>query len=347
MAIEARYAWSEPGVEDLGLGVYRIPLPLPDDALRAVNVYVIVYGNGVVLIDGGWALDAAEQALADGLRTIGYGLAEISEFLVTHVHRDHYTQAVAIRRKFGTPVSLGAGERPGLECILAHIREPWPGISHLDQLTRRGAAPLVARLQSTRVPTDPRGWQLPDRWLADGTQLSLGSRTLSVVATPGHTRGHVVYRDEQAGLMFAGDHVLPHITPSIALEAGQTRWPLRDYLDSLYLVRSLPDMRLLPAHGPVTDSVHARVDDLLAHHERRLMATLKVVEAGAGTAYEAALALTWTRNKRRLDELDLFNQMLAVFESAAHLDVLVLQGELVCETTAEGVETYRTTKSRN
>ena len=45
-----RHAWSESGVEDLGRGLYRIPLPLPGDALKAVNVYAIAGDDGVDLI---------------------------------------------------------------------------------------------------------------------------------------------------------------------------------------------------------------------------------------------------------------------------------------------------------
>lgn len=37
-------------------GIYRIPLPLPMDGLKAVNVYVIETGEGLTLIDGGWAI---------------------------------------------------------------------------------------------------------------------------------------------------------------------------------------------------------------------------------------------------------------------------------------------------
>ena len=61
-------------------------------------------------------------------------------------------------------------------------------------------------------------------------------------------------------------------------------------------------MRLLPAHGPVTDTTHARVHALLAHHEDRLNASLDRVQAGAHTAYEVALALPWTRRARRFSE---------------------------------------------
>jgi glyoxylase-like metal-dependent hydrolase (beta-lactamase superfamily II) len=162
-----------------------------------------------------------------------------------------------------------------------------------------------------------------------------------VIATPGHTRGHVVFHDAAAGQLFAGDHVLPHITPSIGFEPLRTAFPLRDYLDSLRLMFQLPDARLLPAHGPVTESVHQRVTELLAHHEDRLAASATAVQAGAATGYEVARALGWTRRLRAFDDLDPFNQMLAVSETSAHLDVLVLQDRLSSTTDPDGIEIYQ------
>ena len=103
---------------------------------------------------------------------------------------------------------------------------------------------------------------------------------------------------------------------------------------------ALPDARLLPAHGPVRDSTHARVNELLAHHETRLEQTLEVASDGPVTAFAAAAALPWTRRKRSFAELDLMNQLLAVGETAAHLEVLVLRGQLARVTSAEGVDLY-------
>lgn len=53
-------------------------------------------------------------------------------------------------------------------------------------------------------------------------------------------------------------------------------------------VRALPDMALLPAHGPVAVSSHDRVDELLTHHEERLQQCVEAVAQGASTAWEAA-----------------------------------------------------------
>jgi len=329
-------AWIEPGAYQVGQGVYRIPLPLPHDGLRAVNVYAIADGEQLVLIDSGWALTESEELLVRALDSIGYRLVDVREFLVTHVHRDHYTQAVAIRRAHGTRVALGAGERPSLDAIQQAIRiRRRPDAPHL---VRAGAPGL---LPGNAPGGDPGpNWELPDQWLADGADLPLSTRTLRVIATPGHTRGHVVFYDAGAGALFAGDHVLPQITPSIGFEFPPAESPLRDYLESLRLMRSLPDAVLLPAHGPVAPSVHARVDELLDHHEQRLTESAKAVEQGADTAAEAACMLRWTRRRRHFDELDRLNQMLAVTETMAHLDVLVMRGWLTVSVGPDGVAHY-------
>jgi glyoxylase-like metal-dependent hydrolase (beta-lactamase superfamily II) len=150
-----------------------------------------------------------------------------------------------------------------------------------------------------------------------------------------------------AQLMFAGDHVLPLITPSIGFEAAGNRMALGDYLSSLGRTLALPDARLLPAHGPVTASTHARVNELLAHHETRLAETLSAVQAGHATPYEAAKAIRWTRRHSPFGELDLFSQILAINETAAHLEVLTVRGQLTREVSAEGVDLYQVAAPQN
>ena len=44
--------WTEPGAFEVSDGVHRIPLPLPMDGLRAVNVYAIETEEGLTLVDG-------------------------------------------------------------------------------------------------------------------------------------------------------------------------------------------------------------------------------------------------------------------------------------------------------
>ena len=332
--------WDTPGVESVAPGVHRVPLPLPGDALKAVNVYVIEDGDGLVLIDSGQYLSDARAELESALATLGAGIGDVRDFLVTHIHRDHYTQAIALRREFGTRVSLGAGE----SISIAAVQDPSnASLSRQHKLLQLcGAEPLIELLRSA-APSDAdalRGlFEPPDAWLEDRAVVGLSSRALRVVSTPGHTRGHVVFFDDEAGLLFAGDHVLPHITPSIAFEPVPSENALGLYLASLSLVRNLPDARLLPAHGPVAPSVHARVDELVIHHERRLDATFEAVVEGRHTPYEAAQGLRWTRRERPFEALDPMNQMLAVMETKVHLDLLAAQGRIV-QGTREGVLVY-------
>jgi glyoxylase-like metal-dependent hydrolase (beta-lactamase superfamily II) len=329
-----RHAWELPGAHEEAPGVFRIPLPLPGDHLKAVNVYAIVDGEQLVLIDGGWAMGDAQDLLTQSLDAIGFGLEHIREFLVTHVHRDHYTQAIAIRRAFGGSVSLGEGEKVTLDAMRTIDVHP-----DIANLAAAGATALSEMLANWRGERDLTDWEYPDRWLTDHLELPLQKRTLHVIATPGHTRGHVVFQDAAAGVLFAGDHVLPHITPSIGIELVRPTSPLRDYLDSLRLMKTLPDAMLLPAHGPVVASTHARVDELLAHHDERLTATADAVAGGASTAFDVANVLGWTRRQRHFDELDEFNQIMAVNETVAHLQVLVERGWL-SRTTVDGVLHY-------
>jgi glyoxylase-like metal-dependent hydrolase (beta-lactamase superfamily II) len=344
-ADQNRHAWAEPGVEDLGGGVHRIPLPLPGDSLRAVNVYAIAGDDGVDLIDAGMALEQARERLTEALGQLGYGLGDIRNFFITHIHQDHYTLAVQLRTTLRGTITLGEGERANMQAIRS-VEAGQSELGFIGMLAAMGAPELADRVRGF-VAAAHEGhhqrlqWSDPDRWLADGAELDLRSRTLRAIHTPGHTRGHVVFHDEAEAVLFAGDHVLPHITPSVGFQPAINKLALRDYLGSLRLMLTLPDSRLLPAHGPVCESTHTRVNELLAHHETRLEQTLAAASAGPVTAMQAAAAIPWTRRQRKFADLDPMSQVLAIGETAAHLEVLVIRGQLVRQTSPAGVDTYK------
>ena len=115
---------------------------------------------------------------------------------------------------------------------------------------------------------------------------------------------------------------------------------LSDYLGSLARTLALPDARLYPAHGPVTGSTHERVNELLAHHDTRLAETLGAVRAGNATPFDVAKAIKWTRRHRDFAGLDLFSQVQAVNETAAHLEVLAMRGQVTHSVSAGGTDLY-------
>lgn len=341
-------AWSEPGTYAVAPGVHRIPLPLPGDGLRAINVYALEDGDRVVLVDAGWQREECWTALRRGLAAIGAEPGDVKRVLVTHMHRDHYGQATRLREEARAWVLLGVGERRSLETALDERSADAAREAHRRHMRRWGAAPLAAEVEAMMrgggfggIPREVGLWGPPDLYAEEGVTLELSTRRLEIVATPGHTRGHVVFVDRDHRLLFAGDHILPHITPSIGFEPFADGRALTDYLASLARVRALPVEVVLPAHGPEFSGLPERVDALADHHAARLDACLAAVRSGNSTVLEVARSLSWTRHDRRYADLDLFNRLLAVIETAAHLELLVLRGTLV-STEIEGVRHHST-----
>jgi glyoxylase-like metal-dependent hydrolase (beta-lactamase superfamily II) len=330
--------WSAEGAWPVADGIHRIPLPLPMDGLKAVNVYVIETEEGLTLVDGGWAITEGRTTLEAGLKSIGFGFADIRRFLVTHVHRDHYTLAAVLGREFGAEVSLGSGDRPTLELMhrAAEIDEN-PTIRVLRSAGAVAIADEWEAMYEGQLP-DLEQWAFPDVWLEGDRALTVGTRTLDAVHTPGHTAGHYVFAEQAAGLLFSGDHVLPTITPSIGFEPVPVDQPLGDFMASLARVRQLPDLRILPAHGPVAPSSYTRVDELLAFHEQRLALCLDALAGGPLTAFDVAHVLPWTRHERAFTSLDVFNSAMASMETKAHLELLVARGQATREQVGDVVE---------
>ncbi|MGW4066077.1 MBL fold metallo-hydrolase [Nocardia grenadensis] len=334
--------WTRPGIYEVADGIFRIPLSMPNDGLRAVNVYAVVSGDELVLVDGGWADPNAHRELATALTGIGRSIDRIATIAVTHAHRDHYTLAVSLRTRYGSRIELGRREGP---TVAAMIDGSGRGLdSQGGRLIAAGAADLLDRLAGpgSRAPqgyvTEEFG--LPDRWLDDGDAVRTGSRTLRAVHTPGHTDGHMTFVDDTAHVLFSGDHILPTITPSVGFEPIPTRDPLGSYLESLRIVATGPALGLLPSHGPVTDDAGHRARELIDHHAERLDRIRTLCADGLRTARAIANASTWTRRGRPFHELGLFDQVLAVVETLLHLDHLVIRGELRSRVDSAGTHIY-------
>jgi glyoxylase-like metal-dependent hydrolase (beta-lactamase superfamily II) len=314
-------------IEHVSEHVVRIPLPLPMPDLKVVNAYAIRGDDGVTLVDPGWASAESELVLVGALRQLGYVPDDVRRILVTHAHWDHYTQAVQWQREHAATLFLGREERHTVEAFV----DQSGNYPNQVQLLRRGGADDLAD-EIDRIELEPHERDIqqgpPDVWLRGGEEIDCGGRTIVAHATPGHTRGHMVFEDPVDGLLFTGDHVLPRITPSIGFERAPDRLALRSYLDSLRFCLTRSDARLLPAHGAVAGDVGSRAEELLVHHEQRLNEILELVAAGAETAYDVALQMRWTRRERTIDELGTVHAMTAVLEVLAHLELLAMQGSL-------------------
>jgi len=156
----------------------------------------------------------------------------------------------------------------------------------------------------------------------DGDTIELGGRRLRMIWTPGHTDGHAVLFDESDGVLFAGDHVLPKITPNISLNPWSRDDPLGEFLGALRAVRALPVKRVLPAHRDPFDDLAGRVDELLAHHDARLARVLGIVRARERDAYAISTELF-------PDVTNPYEARFALAETLAHLRHLERTGHLI------------------
>ncbi|WP_059020772.1 MBL fold metallo-hydrolase [Mycobacterium sp. M26] len=331
-----------PGVvEAITDTVARVVLPLPLPDLRSVNTYVLHSpSDGVTLVDPGWAFPPAETALIQALDELGYVISDVDRIVVTHQHWDHYSLGVQWRDRHGIELMLGREERHSIESFARLPHEVHP--TQVPQLRRAGAVELAAEIDALDWEPFERGvsFDYPDRWLDDGDVIDCGVAAITVRATPGHTRGHVVFEDSARRLIFTGDHLLPRITPSLAFERAPQPMALRSYLDSLQLILELPDARMLPAHGTTDRTTHVRADELLAHHATRLQIIGDLVAAGRPRCIDIAAEMRWTRGELALDALNAVHRMTAVLEVQAHLDLLEFQG-WVTGADVDGVRHYQ------
>ncbi|MGH2498787.1 MAG: MBL fold metallo-hydrolase [Candidatus Limnocylindria bacterium] len=276
-------------VDRVAPGVRRIALPLPL-ALRLVNVYLVEGAAGWTLVDTGLHTDEGERALRAGLAEARIALADVRRAFVTHLHPDHYGMAGMLERASVEIVMHGPeadaarrlweGEHRLVdETYLWFARHGMP--EAVDEGMRRAWLEIAARVDPVeRISA-----------VEDGALLDLGSRTVRVLWTPGHTDHHAVLADEDAGVLFAGDHVLPRITSNVGWYSYSREDPLGDFLASLRAVGGLATDRVLPAHGEPFDGLRGRVDELLAHHGQRLQATLDALGGRERDAYAVCRTL--------------------------------------------------------
>jgi glyoxylase-like metal-dependent hydrolase (beta-lactamase superfamily II) len=145
------------------------------------------------------------------------------------------------------------------------------------------------------------------------------------VHTPGHTPGHLCFAEERTGLFFAGDHVLPRISPNISTTSWGTADPLGDYLGSLASVGDVAEpTEVLPAHEWRFRGLRSRTDELAAHHEHRLAELLDAIRTHPGsTPWDLAGHLTWSRP---WEQYERGMRIFAVTETDAHVRLLAARG---------------------
>ncbi len=144
-----------------------------------------------------------------------------------------------------------------------------------------------------------------DKGLHDRDALTFGDRTFAVVDAPGHTFDHVVLYEPQERTLFTGDVVLGEGTVVIAPPGGA----MRPYMNTLRrLKREFPDaQRICGGHGPIVEDAQAKLDEYIAHRERREAELLAALATGPQTIpelvtriYAGTSPMLWTAAARQM-----------------------------------------------
>ncbi|RZU53749.1 glyoxylase-like metal-dependent hydrolase (beta-lactamase superfamily II) [Krasilnikovia cinnamomea] len=326
-----------PGVERVREGLWSVPVPIPDNPLRYVLVYALEAADGLVLIDAGWDADASWAALNLGLAEIGAAVGDVRAVLVTHHHADHLGLAGRIREASGAWIAIHRLDAPR-EGPDRHSPASWRS-SVAENMVRHGTPRALARSAAAAMDAETfLDAAAPDVTFEDGERIRLPGVNLQVVWTPGHSPGHSCFYEPQRRLLFSGDHVLPRITPQVAVYAGSRSDPLADFLDSLGRLEEFDVEEVLPAHEYRFRGLSPRLADMAEHHVRRLLELRGAVEAHPGsTAWELAGRLLWSRP---WETFSAESCCFALAETLAHLIRLENRGE-VRSTALEPVRWFR------
>jgi glyoxylase-like metal-dependent hydrolase (beta-lactamase superfamily II) len=211
---------------------------------RVFNCYLVTEEDGLTLVDTG-----PSGATSAVLSAIGRLRAPLRRVVLTHAHGDHVGGLDALIAATDGDVEVVVGSREA--ALLAGdfaLRDGEPG-----------------------PPPKPRGYAspktAPTRLVGQGDRIG----SLHVLATPGHTPGHVSLIDTRDHTLIAGDAVS---TLGRAAVSGDLvwRWPfpaLSTWSKDLArasarkLLEELPE-RLATGHGPILGDATTRLRDAIA-----------------------------------------------------------------------------------
>lgn len=204
-------------------------------------------GSPAALIDCG--MRGQGRRVLRAVAAAGVAPSDIALIALTHWHIDHVGALSSIRGRTSAEVAAHRADAP----IIAGVVPP-------AKPELRGESGKFARWMLLKLYRPSK----VDRIIEDGDVLPHGLR---VVATPGHTPGHVCYYQEESGVVFVGD-ALFNRDGALQLPPGGFSHDSEAARRSLAALRSFRFDQCYFGHGePLLDRadvvVHAFLDRLL------------------------------------------------------------------------------------
>jgi glyoxylase-like metal-dependent hydrolase (beta-lactamase superfamily II) len=326
----------EPGeIREVAPGLHWLRLPLPF-ALNHVNAWLLEDdGGGWTVIDTGANKPETIDIWTRVLRDILHG--GVNRLIGTHGHPDHIGVAGWLVEHTHAPFFTTLAEWLSPQVWRAESQGPMR--PEIEAFYRNHGCPAVMleRLRAERGNGTFRNYPMPPQFvrIRDGSKLTFGGRDWTVLVNGGHADEHASFFCSSDKILIAGDQILSKISPVVGVFSSQPLAdPLTDYLVSLDRLRTLPaDTLVLPSHGLPFHGLHMRVDELKAHHAKRLGQLMELMTAPK-TAYDLATGLF----ERAMKE---GQTVLALAETLAHCHRLVTEGQAARETGADGMVCFR------
>jgi deazaflavin-dependent oxidoreductase (nitroreductase family) len=226
------------------------------------NVYLVRETPGWVLVDTGWAGDA--DRIESATRQVLHGASWPQAILLTHAHPDHSGAARELADRWSCPVFLHPDELPIADGDFDTMREVagpmdrWVVLPAMRMIGRRRREALLAR--------NTLGDAARPLWAGEPVP---GLPGWEVVATPGHTPGHVSLLRTADRILIAGDALvnlrlnsvsgLLQQRPGLSGPPWYSTWNRGRAVSSIQQLAALSPRALGPGHGrPLTgpDTLH-------------------------------------------------------------------------------------------
>jgi glyoxylase-like metal-dependent hydrolase (beta-lactamase superfamily II) len=221
-------------------------------------------------------------------------------------------------------INLGEGKIKRILVTHTH-RDHSPAAKVLGEILD---VPLMGRLLKNDDSLQDRTFK-PDCILKHGDLIKTGEYTIETVHTPGHASNHLCYLIKEKKVMLTGDHIMNGSTVVIAHPDGS----MKDYLQSLELLRNYDFNKIGPGHGDFLEDPMTVVDWIIDHRlerEKKVISKLKI--SSATTSKDLVESV--------YDDVDPKLHPIAIWSLEAHLYKL-LEEEIVEYESTEKIWSFK------